>query len=58
MGFLSSLDKFDSVFGLKYGYLLLGVAEKCFHENFKMKTALQEATGSRHPYQGMHTTLN
>ena len=42
-GVLSSLDKFDSVFGLKLGYLLFGAAEQLSRALQGKDTTLQEA---------------
>ena len=42
-GVLSSLDKFDSVFGLKLGYLLFGAAEQFSRALQGKDTTLQEA---------------
>ena len=42
-GVLSSLDKFDSVFGLKLGYLLFGATEQLSRALQGKETTLQEA---------------
>ena len=42
-GVLSSLDKFDSVFGLKLGYLLFGAAEQLSRTLLGKDTTLQES---------------
>ena len=42
-GVLSSLDKFDSAFGLKLGYLLFGATEQSSRALQGKDTTLQEA---------------
>ena len=57
-GVLSSLDKFDSVFGLKLDYLLFGAAEKLSRTLQGKDTTLQEAITAANLAMNHYTQLH
>ena len=57
-GVLSSLDKFDSVFGLKLGYLLFGAAKQLFRALQGKDTTLQEAITAANLAKNHYTRLH
>ena len=56
-GVLSSLDKFDSVFGLKLGYLLFGATEQHSRTLQGKNTTLQEAITAANLAKNHYTRL-
>ena len=56
-GVLLSLDKFDSVFGLKLGYLLFGDTEQLSRALQRKDTTLQEATTAANLAKNHYTRL-
>ena len=56
-GVLSSLDKFDSVFGLKLGYFLFGAAEQLSRALQGKDTTLQEAIAAANLAYNHYTRL-
>ena len=54
---LSSLDKFDSVFGLKLGYRLFGTAEQLSRTLQEKDTTLSEAITAANLSKNHHTRL-